>query len=230
MGKVKKAVITTAGLGTRFLPITKAVPKSMLPIVDTPTVDYIVDEACAAGLEEIIIVVGHNAEVIERHFARDSALEERLLSDGKEELYAVLEKITSRAEITFVRQTEMNGLAGALLCAEKAVGGEPFALLLGDELIYTEKGGKPCIRQLCEAYEKTGKTVIATMRVSDEDVSKYGNMGIVKDGAIKEVGELKEKPSAAEKLSNYAIIGRYVLSEEIFDEIRKLELRGHELL
>lgn len=230
MKTVKKAVITTAGMGTRFLPITKAVPKSMLPVVDTPIIDYVVNEACAAGLEEVIIVVGSNAEVIEKHFAKDVALEERLISDGKTALLEILRNISSRVKISFVTQTVMNGLAGALLCAEQAIGGEPFALLLGDEIIYTADGQKPCIRKLCDAYEKTGKTVIATMRVSDADVSKYGNMGIEKDGDIKEVNDLKEKPSPAEKLSNYAIIGRYVLAPEIFGEIRKLKMRGNEII
>ena len=128
MNGVKKAVITTAGMGTRFLPATKAVPKSMLPIVDRPILDYIIDEAAASGMEEAIVVIGSNAEVIEKHFERDAYLEERLKSDKKDELLAAVRKITDRIKITFVTQEEMNGLAGALLYAEKAVGNEPFAL------------------------------------------------------------------------------------------------------
>lgn len=230
MNGVKKAVITTAGMGTRFLPATKAVPKSMLPIVDRPILDYIIDEAAASGMEEAIVVIGSNAEVIEKHFERDAYLEERLKSDKTDGLLAAVRKITDRIKITFVTQEEMNGLAGALLYAEKAVGNEPFALLLGDEIIYTKADQKPCIRQLCDVYEKTEKTVIATMRVSDKDVEKYGNIGIAKDGAIKEVNDLAEKPKAEEKLSNYAIIGRYVLAPGIFDEIRKLKKHGNEII
>lgn len=167
MNKIRKAVIPTAGLGTRFLPITKAVPKSMLPIVDTPTIDYIVDEAVAAGIEDIIIITSHNTDVIERHFSENKELEERLLSDGKKELYRVLKHITARAKVTFVKQTVLNrSLLGALLCAEELLAGEPFALLLGDEIIYTNPTEKPCIRQLCEAYEKAGRTVLPSQRVA----------------------------------------------------------------
>lgn len=230
MNKIRKAVIPTAGLGTRFLPITKAVPKSMLPIVDTPTIDYIVDEAVAAGIEDIIIITSHNTDVIERHFSENKELEERLLSDGKKELYRVLKHITARAKVTFVKQTVLNGLAGALLCAEELLAGEPFALLLGDEIIYTNPTEKPCIRQLCEAYEKAGRTVLSTMRVADGDVCKYGNIGVKTDGEIKEVSALVEKPNESEKLSNYAIIGRYVLDGGIFGEIRKLKQRGSEII
>ena len=230
MQKVTKAVIPTAGLGTRFLPVTKAVPKSMLPILDTPTVDYIVDEAVAAGITDIIIITSHNTDVIERHFAENLPLEKRLVADGKTELYEILKKITSRAKITFVKQDVLNGLAGALLCAEDLLAGEPFALLLGDEVIYTKAGQKPCIRRLCEAYEKTGKTVLSTMRVEKSEISKYGNIGVKTDGDIKEVYALKEKPAAGEELSDYAIIGRYVLDGDIFKEIRKLKMHGSEII
>ncbi len=230
MQKVRKAVIPTAGLGTRFLPITKAVPKSMLPIVDTPTVDYIVDEAVASGITDIIIITSHNTDVIERHFAENLPLEKRLLTDGKTELCEILKKITSRAKITFVKQDTLNGLAGALLCAEELLAGEPFALLLGDEIIYTEAGQKPCIRRLCEAYEKTGKTVLSTMRVAESEISKYGNIGIKADGEIKEVCALVEKPAAKDRLSDYAVIGRYVLDGGIFKEIRKLTMHGSEII
>lgn len=230
MKKIRKAVIAAAGLGTRFLPITKAVPKSMLPVVDTPTLDYIINEACAADLEEVILIVGHNAEVIERHFAPDKELENRLRADGKEEILRTLERIASRVKVRFVVQKEMNGIAGALLCAEEAIGNEPFALLLGDEILYAGEGEKTCVRRLCEVYEQTGKTVIAAMRVAGEDISKYGNLGISKDGDVKEVYGLKEKPALSEKLSDYAVIGRYAVDSCVFDEIRALKMHGSELV
>lgn len=227
---IKKAVIPTAGLGTRFLPITKAVPKSMLPIIDRPTVDFIIDEIKAAGIEEVIIITSHNTDVIENHFKENKELEERLLEDGKKELYDIALETRNRVKVTFVKQEVLNGLAGALLCAEKVIGNEPFAMLLGDEIIYTPAGAKPCIAQLCDCYNKTGKSVVATMKVSDSEVDKYGNLGIKKDGEIKTVYAMKEKPSAENKLSDYAIIGRYVLSPEIFTEIKKLRCRGREMI
>lgn len=228
--KVKKAVIPTAGLGTRFLPITKAIPKSMLPIIDRPTIDYIIDEVLSAGIEEVIIITSHNSDVIESHFAENKELEERLLSDGKKKLYDIAINERTRVKVKFIKQNTLNGLAGAVLCAEKELNGEPFALLLGDEIIYTPSDKKSCIKQLCDAYEKTGKSVIATMKVSDDDVSKYGNLGIEKDGDIKTVNKMAEKPKKEEKLSNYAIIGRYVLSPEIMEGIRKLKMRGNEII
>lgn len=228
--KVKKAVIPTAGLGTRFLPITKAMPKSMLPIIDRPTVDYIIDEILDAGIEEVIIITSHNTDVIENHFKEDKALEERLLSDGKKELYDLAVSIRNRVKVTFVKQTVLNGLAGAIVCAEEVLNGEPFALLLGDEIIYRNNDQKPCIAQLVSAYEETGKTVLATMKVSNEDVNKYGNLGIKSDGWIKEVTCIKEKPSNEEKLSNYAIIGRYVISEKVMPILHTLKQKGNEIL
>lgn len=228
--QIRKAVIPTAGLGTRFVPITRAVPKSMLPIINRPTVDYIIDEVVAAGIEEVIIITSHNSDVIEKHFAENKELEERLLADGKKELYDLAVGARGRVKTTFVKQNVQNGLAGALLCAEEAIGGEPFALLLGDEIIYTPCGAKPCIKQLCDCYETTGKSVIATMAVCDAEVSKYGNLGIKTDGAIKTVYAMKEKPQPENKLSNYAIIGRYALAAEVFTEIKKLSARGNEIV
>lgn len=228
--KVKKAVIPTAGLGTRFLPVTKAMPKSMLPIIDTPTIDYIIDEIIESGIEEVIIITSHNTSVIENHFAENKALEERLLIDGKKDLYDIAVKTHTRIKTTFVKQTVLNGLAGALLCAEEYLNGEPFALLLGDEIIYTEKGKTPCIKQLINAYEKSGKTVLATMRVADQDVNKYGNLGVAKDGVVKEVYALKEKPQVNEKLSNYAVIGRYVVAEGVMPLLKNLKPKGSEII
>jgi UTP--glucose-1-phosphate uridylyltransferase len=195
MEKIKRAVIPAAGLGTRFLPITKAVPKPMLPVVDKPTIQYIVEELDALGIEEIIIVISPSVPVIENHFVKNASLEERLLSDGKKALYEIAKKASS-FNVKFVVQPTPNGLAGALLCAEKYVKNEPFALLLGDELLYAKEGQTSCIKDLIDIYEKTGKSVIATMEVFGDDVSKYGNIGIkAENDGIIEVSELLEKPS-----------------------------------
>ena len=229
MNKVTKALIPAAGLGTRFLPITKAVPKPMLPVVDKPTVQYIVEELSNSGVEEIIIVVSPGSEVIERHFGPAEDLEKRLLSDGKTELYEI-ERKTQSFNVKFVVQEQPNGLAGAILCAEKYLGNQPFALLLGDELCTAEEGKTPCIKELIDIYEKTAKSVIATMEVFGDDVSKYGNIGIgsEEDGVIS-VNAIIEKPSVNEALSNNAIIGRYVLSGEVMGMLKNLTPRGNEI-
>jgi UTP--glucose-1-phosphate uridylyltransferase len=229
MEKIKRAVIPAAGLGTRFLPITKAVPKPMLPVVDKPTIQYIVEELDALGIEEIIIVISPSVPVIENHFVKNASLEERLLSDGKKALYEIAKKASS-FNVKFVVQPTPNGLAGALLCAEKYVKNEPFALLLGDELLYAKEGQTSCIKDLIDIYEKTGKSVIATMEVFGDDVSKYGNIGIkAENDGIIEVSELLEKPSLSEALSNNAIIGRYVLSGEVMGMLKNLKQHGNEI-
>lgn len=227
--KIRKAIIPAAGLGTRFLPITKAVPKSMLPVLDKPTIQYIAEELRRAGVEEIVIVVSPDSEVIMRHFGSAPELEQRLLSDGKQKLYEI-EKETCAFNVKFVVQKEANGLAGAILCAEKYIGDEPFALLLGDELIYAKENEQSCIERLIEIYEKTGKSVIATMEVFGDDVSKYGNIGISdeKDG-IMQVSAIVEKPAVNEALSNYAIIGRYVLAGGIMSKLKALKPRNNEI-
>ena len=229
MEKIKRAVIPAAGLGTRFLPITKAVPKPMLPVVDKPTIQYIVEELDALGIEEIIIVISPSVPVIENHFGKNASLEKRLLLDGKKALYEIAKKARS-FNVKFVVQPTPNGLAGALLCAEKYVKNEPFALLLGDELLYAKEGQTSCIKDLIDIYEKTGKSVIATMEVFGDDVSKYGNIGIkAENDGIIEVSELLEKPSLAEALSNNAIIGRYVLSGEVMGMLKNLKPHGSEI-
>lgn len=227
--KVTKAVIPAAGLGTRFLPITKAVPKPMLPVVDKPTIQYIVEELTAVGIDDIIIVISGGSDVIEKHFTKDLGLEERLLSDGKTKLLEIARK-TSSYNIRFVVQPKANGLAGAILCAEPFVKNEPFALLLGDELLYSETVEKSCIKKLCDVYEKTGKTVLSGMEVFGDDVSKYGNIGFSeeKDG-IMQVTQILEKPSVNEALSNYAVIGRYVISGEVMEIVKTLKPRGNEI-
>lgn len=228
--KVKKAIIPAAGLGTRFLPITKAVPKPMLSVLDKPTIQYIAEELDSVGIEDIIIVVSPDSEVIRRHFGEAQALEERLLADGKKKLYDI-ERATQKFNIHYAVQTEADGLAGAILCAGRFIADEPFALLLGDELIYAGEGEEPCMKRLVDIYEKTGKSVIATMEVFGSDVEKYGNIGIgeEKDGVM-QVTEVIEKPSLAEALSNNAVIGRYVLSGEVMGMLKKLKPHGKEII
>jgi len=229
MIKVKKAIIPAAGLGTRFLPITKAIPKPMLPVLDKPNIQYIAEELASVDIEEIIIVVSPGSDVIEKHFGPAEELEKRLLSDGKKKLYDI-ERETQKFNVKFVVQQEANGLAGAILCAEPFVKDEPFALLLGDELMYAGEGDTPCIKRLVDIFESTGKSVIATMEVFGDEVSKYGNFGIKseKDGVM-EIGQLIEKPSVNEALSNYALIGRYVLSGEVMGKLKNLKPRNNEI-
>ena len=229
MNKLKKAIIPAAGLGTRFLPITKAVPKPMLSVLDKPTIQFIAEELSSIGIEEIIVVVSPNSDVIQKHFSENKILEERLLSDGKKELYEIA-KNTRSFNIKFVVQEVANGLAGAILCAKPFVGNEPFALLLGDELIYTSESEKTCIKRLAEIFESTGKSVIATMEVFGDDVSKYGNIGISEEtDGIMTVNAIIEKPSINEALSNNAIIGRYVLSGEVMSMLENLAPRNNEI-
>ena len=229
MFKVKKAIIPAAGLGTRFLPITKAMPKPMLPVLDKPTIQYIAEELKSVGIEDIVIVVSPGSDVIEKHFGPAEDLEKRLLSDGKQKLYEI-ERETQAFNITFAVQKEANGLAGAILCAEPFVKDEPFALLLGDELLWAENGEKPCIKRLVEIFEKTGKSVIAAMEVFGDDVSKYGNFGIEsEEDGIMQINAILEKPSINEALSNYALIGRYVLSGSVMEKLKKLTPRNNEI-
>ena len=229
MKKLTKAIIPAAGLGTRFLPITKAIPKPMLPIVDKPSVQYIVEELSSMGITDIVIVVSPDSNIIQNHFSRNESLENRLLDDGKHQLYEIAMQ-TTRYNVHFVEQKVANGLAGAILCAEPFVGDEPFALLLGDEMIYSEPGKMTCIEQLAKVYEKTGKSVLGTIEVFGDDVSKYGNIGIKdeQDGIIT-VDRIVEKPSVNEALSNNAIIGRYVLSGQVMSMLKKLKPRNNEI-
>ncbi len=227
--KVKKAIIPAAGLGTRFLPITKAIPKPMLSVLDKPTIQYIAEELISVGIEDIVIVVSPGSDVIKDHFSINESLEQRLLEDGKQKLYQIA-KDTHRFNVQFVVQEVPNGLAGAILCAEKYVKDEPFALLLGDELLYAGENDTPCIKRLVEVYEKTGKSAIATMEVFGDDVSKYGNIGVYdeQDGIIT-IDKIVEKPSINEALSNYAVIGRYVLSGEVMGMLKTLKPRNNEI-
>lgn len=213
MNKIRKAIIPAAGLGTRFLPATKAMPKEMLPIVDKPTIQYIVEEAIASGIEDIIIVTGRNKRAIEDHFDNVFELETNLLEKGKLD---ILEKVQESAnvEIHYIRQKEPLGLGHAIWCARKFIGDEPFAVLLGDDIV---KNDEPCLKQLMDQYIKTQSSVIAVQEVPNDDVHRYGIIDPLKrDGALMQVRRFVEKPKLEEAPSNFAIIGRYVLTPEIF--------------
>lgn len=219
--KIRKAIIPAAGLGTRFLPATKAMPKEMLPIVDKPTIQYIVEEAIASGIEDIIIVTGKGKRAIEDHFDRNLELESNLEEKNK---MALLEKInvSSNIDIHYIRQKEPLGLGHAIWCARNFIGDEPFAVLLGDDLV---KSDEPCLKQLMDQYNETYSSIIGVQEVPDEDVHRYGVIDPVStDSALMQVTKFVEKPSLEEAPSNFAIIGRYILTPEIFrflDEKKK---------
>lgn len=215
MKKVKKAIIPAAGLGTRFLPATKAMPKEMLPIVDKPTIQYIIEEAVASGIEDIIIVTGKGKRAIEDHFDNSFELEQNLIEKGKFELLSEVQKSSQMADIHYIRQKEPKGLGHAIWCARKFIGNEPFAVLLGDDIVQAEK---PCLKQLIEQYERYQASVLGVQKVPMEEVSRYG---IVNGNEIGErffsVNNLVEKPKMEEAPSNLAIMGRYILNPRIFD-------------
>jgi UTP--glucose-1-phosphate uridylyltransferase len=211
--KIKKAIIPAAGLGTRFLPATKAMPKEMLPIVDKPTIQYIVEEAIASGIEDIIIVTGKGKRAIEDHFDNAVELETNLMEKGNLDM---LEKVQESAnvEIHYIRQKEPLGLGHAIWCARKFIGNEPFAVLLGDDIV---KSDEPCLKQLMTQYEQTLSSVIGVQKVADKDVHRYGVIDPVNiDSQLMQVKKFVEKPTLEEAPSNYAIIGRYILTPEIF--------------
>ncbi|AWC34610.1 MULTISPECIES: UTP--glucose-1-phosphate uridylyltransferase GalU [Bacillus cereus group] len=213
MKKVKKAIIPAAGLGTRFLPVTKAMPKEMLPIVDKPTIQYIVEEAIESGIEDIIIVTGKGKRAIEDHFDHSVELEQNLLEKGK---YEILEKVqeSSRINIHYIRQKEPKGLGHAVWCARKFIGNEPFAVLLGDDIVQAET---PCLRQLMNQYETTKSSVIGVQTVLENETHRYGIIDpIEQSGRRYQVRQFVEKPAQGTAPSNLAIMGRYVLTPEIF--------------
>ncbi|WP_391557576.1 UTP--glucose-1-phosphate uridylyltransferase GalU [Robertmurraya sp.] len=215
MKKVKKAIIPAAGLGTRFLPATKAMPKEMLPIVDKPTIQYIIEEAVASGIEDIIIVTGKGKRAIEDHFDNSFELEQNLIEKGKFELLSEVQKSSQMADIHYIRQKEPKGLGHAIWCARKFIGNEPFAVLLGDDIVQAEK---PCLKQLIDQYERYQASVLGVQKIPMEEVSRYG---IVNGNEIGErffsVNSLVEKPKMEEAPSNLAIMGRYILNPRIFD-------------
>lgn len=215
--KIRKAVIPAAGLGTRFLPATKAQPKEMLPIVDKPAIQYIIEEAVHSGIEDLIIISGRGKRAIEDHFDKSFELEDALERKGKLEALENLRAISDMANIYYIRQKEPKGLGHAIWCARSFIGNEPFAVLLGDDIV---QAAKPCLKQLMEVYSRYQTTVVGVQEVPDEDVSKYGI--ISRKGADLEPGVIRvqdfvEKPPLGQAPSNYAIMGRYILQPEIFD-------------
>jgi UTP--glucose-1-phosphate uridylyltransferase len=212
---VRKAVFPAAGLGTRFLPATKAQPKEMLPLVDKPMIQYVVEEAVASGLSEIIIVTGRNKRAIEDHFDAAFELEYYLNDRGKVDELAQIKTISELASVSYVRQREPLGLGHAILCARPLVGKEPFGVFLGDDIIATP--ATPCMRQLLDVFERNGHPVIAIERVPRARIHQYGVIaGRELGGGVWEVTDLVEKPRAEEAPSDLAIIGRYVLTPDIF--------------
>lgn len=219
--KIKKAVITAGGLGTRLLPATKAVPKEMFPIVDKPVIQYIAEECAAAGMTDILIVTARGKTAIEDHFDRSPELEAKLAESGKTELLEELKGISSSARFTFVRQPFQTGLGGAILCAESFVGGEPFAVLYGDDVII---GEDPAIGQLARAYEKYGRSVVGINRVPREDICKYNSMKLepMGESRLYAVSDMIEKPQSGEEFSDFSILGRCILEPNIFDILRRI--------
>lgn len=224
--KIRKAIIPAAGLGTRFLPATKAQAKEMLPIVDKPTIQYIVEEAVASGIEEIIIIIGRGKRSIEDHFDKSYELEDALLKKNQLAILEEVQKISSLANIYYVRQKEAMGLGHAILCAQSFIGNEPFAVLLGDDIVMSET---PCLKQIINVFDYCNSSVVAVQEVPESDVNKYG---IIKQkGASVEpnlfyIDSLIEKPAKEEAPSRYAIMGRYVLRPEIFEVLAMLPA-GH---
>ena len=229
MKPITKAVIPAAGLGTRFLPATKACPKEMLPIVDKPTIQYIIEEALASGIKDILIISGHNKRAIEDHFDRNPELELNLQEHGKTEL---LEQVKAIADVNihYIRQKEPKGLGHAILCAKAFVGDEPFAVLLGDDVVYNDDN--PCLKQLIDVYNATGSSVLGCQTVPQEKVSSYGIVAseATDNERIFKVNDMVEKPAVAEAPSRLAVLGRYVITPEIFKILEHTALgRGGEI-
>lgn len=216
MRKVKKAIIPAAGLGTRFLPATKAMPKEMLPIVDKPTIQYIVEEAVASGIEDIIIVTGKGKRAIEDHFDNHFELEHNLLEKQKLALLEEVQRASNLVDIHYIRQKEPRGLGHAVWCARKFIGDEPFAVLLGDDIVKAEP--KPCLRQLMEEYDKTECSIIGVQEVPFQETHRYGIVDPdSQNGRLYQVRNFVEKPAKGTAPSNLAIMGRYILTPRIFE-------------
>ncbi len=214
--KVHKAVIPAAGLGTRFLPATKAMPKEMLPIVDKPTIQYIIQEAIDSGIEEILIVTGKSKRAIEDHFDKNVELELELEKKANEELLKIVRDITDLVDIHYIRQKEAKGLGHAIYCAKTFVGNEPFAVMLGDDIVYNED--IPCLKQMIDIYDKYQTSVLGVQTVKEEDVNKYGIVdGKEVSDRVYTVKGLVENPSVDEAPSKVAILGRYIINPGIFN-------------
>lgn len=220
MARIKKAVIPAAGFGTRFLPATKATPKEMLPIVDKPTIQYIVEEALASGIEEILIISGHAKRAIEDHFDSAPVLERELEEKGKDDLLAIVRE-TADINVHYIRQKKMRGLGDAILCAKSFMAGEPFAVLLGDDVVYADatKGQQPALRQLIDVYDAYGGSVLGCQQVEPEKVSSYGIVAgkEIAGSKLLKVSDMIEKPELSEAPSNIAVLGRYIISPTIFE-------------
>ena len=220
MARIKKAVIPAAGFGTRFLPATKATPKEMLPIVDKPTIQYIVEEALASGIEEILIISGHAKRAIEDHFDSAPVLERELEEKGKDDLLAIVRE-TADINVHYIRQKKMRSLGDAILCAKSFMAGEPFAVLLGDDVVYADatKGQQPALRQLIDIYDAYGGSVLGCQQVAPEKVSSYGIVAGKEIAGSKQlkVSDMIEKPELSEAPSNIAVLGRYIISPTIFE-------------
>jgi len=213
--KVRKAIIPAAGLGTRMLPATKTVPKEMLPIVDKPGIQYIVEEAAASGIEQILLITNRAKTAMDDYFDYFPELEDRLLRDGKTAEARLVRQTAELADVFYVRQKETKGLGHAVACAKNFVGDEPFAVLLGDDIMVSEK---PVLRQLLEVAESYECSVVGAKEVSDEAIGKYSSLLVQPaGGSVFQVTDMIEKPKPGEKFSNYAILGRYVLTPEIFE-------------
>lgn len=220
--KIRKAIIPAAGLGTRFLPATKAQPKEMLPIVDKPTIQYIVEEAVASGIEEIIIIIGRGKRSIEDHFDKSYELEDTLLKKNKLDLLEEVQRISNLVNIVYVRQKEAKGLGHAILCAKSVIGEEPFAVLLGDDIVMSEI---PCMKQIIDVFEYYNSSVVAVQHVQDHEVSRYGIIkpkGNLNEANLFHIDSLVEKPKKEDAPSNYAIMGRYVLTPQIFEILARI--------
>ncbi|MBX4270551.1 UTP--glucose-1-phosphate uridylyltransferase GalU [Clostridium estertheticum] len=226
--KVKKAIIPAAGLGTRFLPATKALPKEMLPIVDKPTMQYIIEEAISSGIEEILIITGRNKKSIEDHFDKSLELELELENKHKEGLLKQVRDISNMVNIHFIRQKEPKGLGHAINCARSFVGNEPFAVMLGDDIVDAKT---PCLKQLMDCYDKNRTTILGVQKVAKENVDKYGIVdGVQISDRVYKVNNLVEKPGVEVAPSNIAILGRYIITPEIFDILdNTLPGKGNEI-
>ncbi len=213
--KVNKAIIPAAGLGTRFLPATKAQPKEMLPIVDKPTLQYIIEEAVDSGIEEILIITGRNKQSIEDHFDKSIELELELEKKGKDDLLQIVRNISDMANIHYIRQKEPKGLGHAIYCAKSFIGDEPFAVMLGDDIVDAEI---PCLKQMIRIFDEYKTTILGVQEVPHSEVSKYGIVdGKNIEDHVYKVKDLVEKPAVDEAPTNIAILGRYIISPSIFD-------------
>jgi UTP--glucose-1-phosphate uridylyltransferase len=217
--RIRKAVIPAAGLGTRFLPATKAMPKEMLPVVDKPVIQIVMEEAVASGIEAVLIVTGRGKEAIENHFDVSAELESFLKERGKEKELAIVQQIASMVEVCYVRQKEALGLGHAVLCAKTWAGDEPFAVFLGDDIVVSER---PCMAQMAAVFEREKASVLGVMEVPRKDTHKYGIVaGDSAGGRLLKVRDVVEKPKPEEAPSTTAIIGRYVFTPEIFGELER---------